>query len=220
MAGETLESVPVRWTGLFGDRQFGFVRTDDRSHFPWLTGRVYPEIVRFRASYANPEDPRHSPVRVDTPDGSQFDVWDHALTERLAASGDSVRPMRLGRGAFDQHAVSIVTRSMLVRLVQASPTIRPDRLRFRCNIVIDDDGDSGSEADWIGRSFQFGPDGAVIRIDEAIERCAMIGIDPETGRRDRDILRLVASAFDNRMGLYGTPVTLGHIRVGEPVYRV
>ncbi|MDQ1742160.1 MAG: uncharacterized protein QOE23_499, partial [Pseudonocardiales bacterium] len=45
MRGEQLEVGKLRGTGLFGDRQYAFLRSNDRTRFPWLTGRQLPDLV-------------------------------------------------------------------------------------------------------------------------------------------------------------------------------
>jgi uncharacterized protein YcbX len=220
MRGEALEQAQLRWTGIAGDRQFAFVRTNDRSRFPYLTGRVAPEMVLFQAATGPGPDPRNAPISVTAPTGEAFDAWDEELASRLTAlAGEPVHPMRLGRGCFDQHPVSVIMASTLRRLEErAGRTL--DRRRFRNNIVIADWSGISPEHDWIGRTLRFGddPEGPALRIDEPDSRCVMITIDPDTAERDPAVMRVVAQDFDNCVGLYCAPSALGTIAVGDPVY--
>lgn len=75
IGGETLASVTLRWSGIDGDRQYAFYRAANRSRFPWLTGREVADLLTYSASYLEPENPRHSAVRVSTPEGD-YDVGD------------------------------------------------------------------------------------------------------------------------------------------------
>ncbi len=219
MRGERIDRAEFRWTGIAGDRQFAFLRADDRSRFPWLTGRVLPELVLYRACFDDPEDPRNSPVSVIAPDGQSFGFWDPALAQGLGdIAGEPALPMRLGRGAFDQHPVSVVTTATLRRLSSIAGSYIDPR-RFRINIVIEETETAPPENDWVGRTLGFGHEAKApaLRIDEAAERCVMVTIDPETGKRDPGVMRLVAQNFANRIGLYCAPVALGRISVGDPV---
>jgi uncharacterized protein YcbX len=136
MRGERLDRAELRWTGIAGDRQFAFVRGASRARFPWLTGRELSELVRYRAHYADPANPRESAIGITAPDGQAFDFWDPALARQLGeGAGEPVHPMQLGRGAFDQHPISVITTATLRRLPErAGHEIDPRR--FRINIVM------------------------------------------------------------------------------------
>jgi uncharacterized protein YcbX len=220
MRGEPLDRAQLRWTGIAGDRQFAFVRSRDQSRFPWLTGRTAPEMVLNQARTGPGADPRTATLTVTTADGESFDVWDPELAHRLSAlAGEPVHPMRLGCGAFDQHPVSIVTAGTLNRL-NACAGAALDPHRFRINIIIAESPDAPPETEWAGRTLGFGegPAAPALRIDESADRCVMITIDPETGRRDPGVMRMVAQAFGNRVGLYCAPSALGIVKVGDPVW--
>jgi uncharacterized protein YcbX len=220
MRGESVGGAAFRWTGIAGDRLFAFVRTGDRSRFPWLTGRVVPDMVIYRAHHRNQADVHHSDAVVTSPDGRSFEFWDPALASLLGdLAGEPVHPMRLGRGAFDQHPVSVVTTGTLRRL-SAGAGREVDPRRFRINIVIAEAEDAPAEIDWVGRDLTFGDDdaGPRLRIDEPAERCAMVTIDPDTGSRQADVMRVVARNFDNKVGLYCAPVVLGNVAIGDRVW--
>jgi len=225
MRGESLDAAELRWTGIAGDRQYGFVRSLNRSRFPWLTGRDLSELVLYDARYAQGSDPRNSPLAVTAPDGQSYDIWDPALAARLeAASGEPLQLLQLGRGAFDQHPVSIISSRTLVRLGERFGSALDPR-RFRINIVIDSPEDAPPDEEWRGKTLSFGvgsddagPDGPALRIDDGISRCVMVTIDPATAERDPAIMRMVAQDFDNKVGLYGAPSVRGNIAVGDSVF--
>ncbi len=220
MQGERLDTATLHWTGLTGDRQFAFVRSADRSRFPWLTGRVLPELLLYRAVYADPADPRDSPAVVTTPEGDPFDIWDASLADGLSrAAGETVHAMRIGRGAFDQHPVSVVTTATL-RRVSDRFGMPVDPRRFRINIVVETTPDAPPETGWTGGTLTFGggSDRPSLRIDEPAERCVMVTIDPDSARRDARVMRVVAQDFANQVGLYCAPARLGTLAVGNPVF--
>lgn len=216
MRAEPLEAADLHWPWLHGDRQYAFVKAADRSSFPWLTARDVPELVRFRARYDQPNDPRHSAVAVTTPDGAVYDVRDPALAALLSeAARTPVQLLRLGRGCFDAMAVSILTTATVAAVEQAHGGVLGSD-RFRANIVIAAAGEAAEQA-WLGRSLAIGDAGACLDAGWATPRCAMVGIDAETGAREPRVVRTVAQRFGNRVGLYCSVRQPGPVRVGDPV---
>jgi len=220
MQAEPLDAAELHWTGLHGDRQYAFCRTADTSSFPWLTGRVVPELVLHSARYSDPLDPNHTRVRVTTPDGEEHDITDPVLAASLAGAADMpVRLLRLGRGAFDAMPVSVMTTTTGDAVDEAHGA--PVGLdRFRANLVIRPDNPTVSERDWLGRTLMFGdgPDPPGVRLDWPIPRCAMVAINPETAVSDAGVLRTVVQRFDNKVGVYCAVQSPGTIRVGDRVW--
>jgi len=220
MQAEPLDVAELHWTGLRGDRQYAFCRTADSSDFPWLTGRVAPELVLHSACYSDPLDPKHARVCVTTPDGREHDVADPALAASLAGAADMpVRLLRLGRGAFDAMPVSVMTTTTGDAVDQAhGASVGLDR--FRANLVIRPDDPAASERDWLGRTLMFGdePDPPGLRLDWPIPRCAMVAIDPRTAVSDASVLRTVVQRFGNKVGVYCAVHAPGAIRVGDRVW--
>jgi uncharacterized protein YcbX len=216
MQGEALQAAALRWTGLDGDRQYGFYRAADKSRFPWHTGREVPDLVRHVARYADPADPRKSALVVTTPDGTAFDIAAEELRRRLGdAAGEEVRMLQVGRGTFDSGAVSVVTTATEAKLDKAFGAPLGHR-RFRPNIVIRSDA---GETDWLGGTLVFGEraDSARLRLNRPIERCAFITVDPDTAAKDVRVMRMVVQDFNNEVGVYGATDTVGTIAVGDSV---
>ncbi len=219
MRAEVLDAAVLHWTGLHGDRQYAFCRADDRSGFPWLTGRQIPDLVLHAARYSDPESPRLARVRVTAPDGTDRAIDDPGLAQCLAETLEGpVRLLRLGRGAFDAMPVSIVTTTTGEAISQAHGA--PVALdRFRSNLVIAPDDPAVTERDWLGRALVLGddPDPPILRLDWPIPRCAMVAIDPATARRDASVLRTVVQRFGNEVGVYCAVQAPGRVRVGDRV---
>lgn len=215
MAGEPLESAEIDWQGVEGDRQYAFHQTANPTRFPWFTGRDLPEMVLHRARFADPGNPRGSPVEVAAPDGWQGPVGDPALAERLAhAGGKPVALIQLGIGAYDAMPVSIAS-SAGHALVEAAHGSALDPRRFRINVTIESDT---PDREWCGARLAFGEaDGAELLVAAPIARCAMITIDPDTGERDPSVLRTVAQRFENHYGVYASVARKGLVRLGDPV---
>ena len=78
MAGEALPQADLRWSGIDGDRQYAFVRADDRTRFPWLSARDLSRLVLYRPAFRDPADARRSPLDVTIPDGQGMTALEHA----------------------------------------------------------------------------------------------------------------------------------------------
>ncbi|MFC3712388.1 MOSC domain-containing protein [Sphingoaurantiacus capsulatus] len=217
MAGEELAEAEVRWSGLRGDREYGFVKADSLRRFPWFTGRDHSALLRYRAASAGDYGSAGLPVEVATPDGRRLGVGDPALAKELAAAaGGPVQLIQLSRGTYDSMPVSLVTRATLA-VIDAAHGASLDPRRFRINIVIDS---AERDIEWRGRSIEFGLDGARLAVVRPIERCAMITIDPDTAGRDASVMRTVARQFGNEVGEYASVLRQGPVRIGDEVYLV
>ncbi len=219
MRAEPLQSADIGWIGLHGDRQYAFVRADNRSRFPWLTGRAVSELVLYKAHYEDPKDPRNAAVRITAPDGAEYAIEDPALLDRLSrAAGEPVSLIQVGRGCFDQMPVSVVSTVTRDALTERRG-IAVGLQRFRINFVIRANPGIGRESDWLGRKLQFGDSetGPRLNLGLGIARCAMVTIDPDTAERDPSMLRTVAQDFDNEIGAYGSVETQGVVSVGDRV---
>lgn len=221
MRVEALDRAEVRRTGLAGDRLYGFVKRSGRPSFPWLTGRDIPALVLHEARYLDPADPDRSPVLVRDPDGDEFALDDPALAARFSESvGDEVRLLRSETGAFDAMPVSVLTRATAGAVARAhGAAVAPGR--FRANVLIETLPDAPPEAEWAGACLAFGGtpggEGARVRADGSIPRCAMVALDPDTAAQDPSVLRTVARRFGNEVGLYCAVERPGTIAVGAEV---
>lgn len=219
MQAEPMDAAALHWTGLHGDRQYAFCKAAGTSDFPWLTGREVPSLVQHAARYSNSSDPQRSRVRVTAPDGTECDVADPTLAERLAdAAGVPVRLLRLGRGAFDAMPLSVLT-TTTGEAVQQAHGLPISLDRFRANLVIRPNDPAVTERDWLGHALALGNGAApaVLRLDWLIPRCAMVAIDPATAVRDAGVLRTVVRHFRNEVGVYCAVQAPGVVRVGDRV---
>jgi uncharacterized protein YcbX len=220
MGGESLATATLRWPGIDGDRQYAFYRAGSGSRFPWLTGREISRMVTYAARYIEPENPRHSGVRVVAEEGEQ-DIRDPGLLRFLSqAAGEEIRLLQVGRGTFDSMPVSVLSTSTLAQLDERiGRPVEPER--FRANILVDTGGIGGvRETDWVGGTLVFGsaPDAPRLRANVPIDRCVMITIDPADGTRDARILRRVVEDFANEIGVRCATDRPGTIRVGNDVW--
>lgn len=216
MAGERLEEAHVHWHGLDGDRRAAFVRGDDHSHFPWLTARQVPELVRYRPFYSDPDDVRNSPLLVQTPGGAHWPLDAAELQAELAELyGRPLSLIRIKRGVFDSLPLSLMSTASVAALDERLD-FPLDGRRFRQNIIIETfDGRPFAEESWVGSALTIGE--VQLWLNQQIERCQMINVDPDTAVRSSATLKLVAQSRDNCVGIGCTPQSTGQIRVGDVV---
>ncbi|MCU1432109.1 MAG: hypothetical protein JWP95_1214 [Actinotalea sp.] len=180
VAHPSLLAVRARWDGttltvdLGDERVSGRPEVLDRSHLVDYWGRQI----------------RAEPVSGD---------WSAAFSDHLR------RPVVLAAvapgAAVYGGSVSLVTTASLQAL---TPEGRPgsaagtgarselvDSARFRATFVVDTSGDAedrpGVEASWVGRVLTLGP--TAVRVTGSIVRCAVVDLDPRTGRSDARLLR-------------------------------
>ncbi len=220
MRGEALAEAHGTWHGLDGDRRYAFVRSDNRSGFPWLTGRELPQLLQYTPRYTRPADVADSPVEIRSPDGRILSIDAPELNQELAeAYGKPVNLIKIGRGAFDSQVISVMSTATVAALAEAIGTA-VTALRFRQNIIIEPfDDQPYVEERWLDSSLVFGsqPDALRLRLNRRIQRCVMINIDPETSEKDPAVLKTVAQTRENCAGVYGSTERPGMIRVGDVV---
>jgi len=220
MRGESLAQAHVYWHGLDGDRRYAFVRSDNRSSFPWLTGREVPQLLRYLPTFDDPGDVINSPVYVRTPAGRTLPLESAELRTELAkAYGRDVSLIKIGRGVYDSQVLSLMSLAT-VRDLSRQAGIEIDGGRFRQNIIVETFADRPyQEESWLDGQLVFGaqPDPARIRLNRRIVRCVMVNINPETAEKDRRVLKTVAQSRDSCAGVYGSTEKPGTISVGDVV---
>jgi uncharacterized protein len=217
MRGETLEAANIGWHGLPGDRRYAFVREENRSGFPWLTGTKYPNLTRYAAHLEQPEKPDVSGVRVIGPNGLEHDLHSTDLARELGQGfGEPVRVIKSDRGLFDEFPISIISAQSLRALEQASG-VALDNRRFRANIVLEMDDQTPFQEDaWLGSRLECSS-GLQVRISTRQVRCAMINLDPISAEPDPRVLKAVAKARANCVGVYASVERVRLLRVGDRV---
>lgn len=224
MAPEALSRVEVSWFGLAGDRRWAFVRPGlERSGFPWLTLRENAALRLYVPTLTDPSRPDVSPTKVRTPSGAVLDITESALAAELGAG---VRVLRHDRGLFDTFPLSLLTTATIAWLERRVGGARGgddageralDPRRFRPNFLIEPEAWAPfAEDDWLGRCLRIGT--LRLRVDKRDGRCAVPTIDPRTGEREPEILRVIARERAGCLGVYASTVTPGHVEVGDDVW--
>jgi uncharacterized protein YcbX len=137
--------------------------------------------------------------------------WADALSD-LAGRSLTVVEREDGAWATDSRPATLVSRASL-------GVIDGDGRRFRMLFELDGLEEHGEDG-WRSRRLQVGE--ATVLAGEPVPRCAVPSASPDTGRRDRDVLR---ELIDRRgmpegeacLGVYAEVLEPGVVRVGDAV---
>lgn len=219
MRGEALGAATLGWHGIEGDRRFAFRRQDPRGGFPWLTARNVPELLLFtpQREAGRDEDP---PTAVLTPEGDALPLFGDELAADVGRRhGGPVQMMRLDRGTFDEACISVIAGDTVREIGRLAGT-SADARRFRPNVVVRCTREVPFEEDeWLGGHLTFGEaeDAPAVTVTTRDARCAMVNLDPDTGRSDHEVLKAVVRANQNHAGIYGAVTRTGRLVVGHVV---
>ena len=122
----------------------------------------------------------------------------------------------------DAYPVSLLSQASIEHLGDfAQNGIKLEYRRFRPNFLLD--GCMAHEEDtWLGKDVVVGDD-LRMRVDSLDPRCAITTLNPETGERDMDTLRLILGyrpdicANGACFGVYGSVVSPGTATIGDEV---
>jgi len=217
MRGEALPAATLTFQGVPEDRRYAFVQTASRTDFPWLTARQLPELLRYKPAVEE-ESSGEIVVTVTTPGGEKWPVDSEELRRELEArSGRTLFLLRNGRGSYDAAPISIISRQTTARIAEESGTAE-NPWRFRPNLLVDlHEGVAFEELNWVGRILRIG-DSARVAIIKVDRRCVIITLDPDSGESRPSVLRCVAQQHEQCAGVYGTVLTPGEVRTGDPVW--
>lgn len=215
-----MDSAPLGWHGIAGDRRFAFRRVGEKSDFPWLTASKLPALVQYRPEGFVESSGEPLPTQVRTPTGASLPLSGPELAAELSGRfGSPVELMQLKQGIFDEAAVSVISLATIAGIGKATE-LDLDRRRFRANIVLDTPKtEAFLENTWVGGMLVFGDDqqGPAIQITARDPRCMMINLDPETAEPDPRVLKTVVRLNEKDAGVYATVVREGTITVGDRV---
>lgn len=194
--------VDLAQTGPVGDRVFCLVdRSRDRVLRTVENPVLMQTAVRWSAGVLTATLPSGTATDVPVPTGEilEPDYWGRtAALEVVAGPWAAVYSKLLGydvelaRSAQPGEivyggSVSLVTSSSLDRL--AGELGRPvDSTRFRATFTVDTAGQPAHVEDsWVGRMLRIGE--AEVEVRSRLPRCAVVDLDPATGRRRAHVLR-------------------------------
>ena len=223
MAGITTQSAHLGFHGMAGDRRFAFRLAGDGGGFPFLTAGRFPELVTYQPEGVGATIPEPLPTHVRTPSGAQFELRSQELRDEIGRrSGKAVELMMFRNGIFDDGQLSLISLATIAAIGREVGADL-DRRRMRANVVLETLSlNAFLEDDWVGATILFGEgrDAPAVSVTSRDERCAMVNLDPETGRQDARVEKAVVRMNDNFAGVYATVVRQGSIHVGQSVYLV
>jgi uncharacterized protein YcbX len=193
LAGEPLSSAVIEENGIPGDR-IVYVRgaADVR------TSRQHYRLLGLRGT-----------LRPDGPlvNGYPWKSADALALVKAAAGHDAWLEASDGPGVFD-------VLPLLVATDGAVAAFGRDVRRLRPNILIG--GVEGlDEVHWPGAELHIGA--AIVRLDSLRGRCPMTTVDPDTLKRDPEVLRDIGRRFGGRLALNADVTRGGTISVGDVV---
>ena len=224
MSGEDLAEARVTFAGIMGDRVYAFIDVDNKSDFPWMTGRKSHEMILFRPRFMEAPRPAEGiprmeqyAVEVTTPEGRQFRMGDEQFTRHLEQRfGRSLRLRFSERSMTDSRPISILGLST-IRALSEEVGIDLDRRRFRENFYVEwQDPKLSFEDELIGRELLVGAE-VTLQVVKKDARCVMIGLDPETAEPSPQVLEHVSRKYGGCAGVYGAVLREGIVRASDPV---
>ncbi|MGW0229862.1 MOSC domain-containing protein [Actinopolymorpha singaporensis] len=118
---------------------------------------------------------------------------------------------------FDELPISVLTTATLDWVRAAVPDVPVDERRFRPNLLVRTPPGCRpfAEDDWVGRQAGIG----TVRLTfvRPLERCVMVNLAQGALPHSSEVLRMIAAAHDNCLGVLATVATPGSITVGDPV---
>lgn len=227
MAGEDLAEARVTFAGIMGDRVYAFIDVDNKSDFPWMTGRKSHEMILFRPRFIEAPQPDEEiprmeqyAVEVTTPEGQKFRMGDEQFTKHLEERFG--RPLRLRfseRSMTDARPLSILGLSTIRALSEETGT-NLDRRRFRENLYVDwQDSRPFFEDELVGRELQIG-ETIALQVVKKDGRCVMIGLDPDTAKASPQVFEHVSRKHGGCAGVYAAALREGIVREGDPIFLI
>jgi uncharacterized protein len=234
---ESLQEAELDETGVTDDRRFLLVDPNDRIITQREVGALATIGARYEAGTLVVTLPGGEEVSGQPEVGAAYETsfyglrmagnlvsgpWGEAIS---GVAGKELRLIRIEEGPSlgkDQVAVSLLAEESLAEFQRRCDLPgAPEPRRFRPTLLLAG-GAPHEEDSWVGQLVQAG--NAVLRIDRLDPRCSLTTRNPETGERDMDTLRLIASyrppGDDKQIyfGVYAEVDQPGTVRVGDPVH--
>jgi uncharacterized protein YcbX len=218
MAGERLATANVTLQGIMFDRWYAFVEAPaggPRAFFPWVTGREVPPLLRYEPRWVATDG--RPALHVATPSGDVYPIMDERLRREVEAA--YAKPVTLVpnyRGNFDVAAITLISNATVRGIAEASGTPE-EPLRFRMNFYIETErSEPFNEDALVGKTVRLG-ETVRVAITERDKRCAMVTLAPHGSTPVTPVLAAIANLNETYAGVYGSVLTPGEVREGDPV---
>jgi uncharacterized protein len=220
--------------GPVGDRVFCLV---DRSRGRVLRTVENPALLRacarLETGVLSVVLPGHTIEGVPSPSGETLKVdywgrsaalqvcsgpWAEAYSEYLGYEVVLCRSVTAGEVVYGASVTVVTTASMRLLTQRLGREVGSER--FRSTFLVDT-GDSRAhlEDSWVGRELRVG--GATVRVRGVVPRCAVIDLDPVTGRKDAPVMLQLAeyrlSQGEVNFGVDAVVTAAGRVRTGDQV---
>jgi uncharacterized protein YcbX len=219
--------------GPVGDRVFCLV---DRSRGRVLRTVENPALLRACARWEGgvlSVDLRGDTLEgVPSPTGEMFKVdywgrtaavqgctgpWAEAYSEHLGFDVMLCRSVTADEVVYGASVTVVTTASMRLLTERLGREIECER--FRSTLLIDTgEAPAHVEDSWVGRKLRVGE--ATLRIRRVVARCAVVDLDPVTGRNDVSVLRVLAgyrqSQGEVSFGVDAVVTAAGRVGTGDP----
>lgn len=231
-----LDSAAITHRGIVGDRRFLLMDSEGRV----VTQRQLGKLTQVSAEYSEEDDS----LCMTFPDGSAVSgqpepgretatvlwgrvvrgeevegEWSKALSDFCGAELTLMKSRNAGE-SFDEYPVSLISEATISYLSSMTGGEKEFEVeRFRPTLLLS--GCEPHEEDsWLGKGLLLG-DRLRLRLISRDPRCAITTLDPKTGERDFDTLRLILSYRPSRraayLGVYGIVEASGSVSVGDEV---
>ena len=234
LALRSVESASITSRGIEGDRRFMILDEAGRA----VTQRRLGALARVSADYA----PETDALTMAFPNGETVNgraelgaetatvLWGRVTLGRVVAGdwsaalsefcGENLTLMKSDApgACFDEYPISLISRATIDRLSgMAGGAMTFEPARFRPTLLIS--GCAPHEEDsWLGKGLLIG-ERLRLRPIARDPRCAITTLDPNTGERDFDTLRLILSYRPNPraayLGVYAIVELPGTVKAGD-----
>ena len=208
VGGEECERLDVNARGVEGDRRYAVLNEEGKLGSGKTTRRFrqIDGLLELRAAY------RGDVPELTLPDGTRMLASDPQI--HAALSSALKVPVTLGReqdvSHLDAGPIHLITTAGIAWLRTVLPEAVVDERRFRPNLVIDAQGRTQVEQDWIGKTLSIG--GAVkLRVSEPTGRCRMVALAQSGLPNDPRVLATIIRDADSGFGVYADVVVPGTI---------
>ena len=232
----SIDSGQVSHRGIVGDRRFLLIDSEGRV----VTQRQLGKLTQVYAEYSDEDDN----LKLTFPDGSVVSGhpesgpqtatvlwgrvvsgveivgdWSKALSDFCGVELRLMKSRNPGE-SFDEYPVSLISEATIEYLSGLTRGEKEFEVeRFRPTLLISG-CDPHEEDSWLGKGLLIG-DRLRLRLISRDPRCAITTLDPKTGERDFDTLRLILSYRPSRraayLGVYGIVEASGSVAVGDEI---
>ncbi|MCY4652372.1 MAG: MOSC domain-containing protein [Dehalococcoidia bacterium] len=231
-----LESAVITHRGIANDRRFLLMDPEGRV----VTQRQLGKLTQVSADYSEEEEslcmtfPDGSTVSGQPGSGGETATvlwgrvvrgeevegeWSKALSDFCGVDLTLMKSRNAGE-SFDEYPVSLISEATVSYLSSLTGGKKEFEVeRFRPTLLLS--GCEPHEEDsWLGKGLILG-DRLRLRLISRDPRCAITTLDPKTGERDFDTLRLILSYRPSRraayLGVYGIVEASGSVSVGDEI---